>query len=138
MNLSVAISRNVFITHGYVKDLTAEHVNMLMLTKRLAIVIAATIAIAPGATWIVPASAHAAHASTGDETSDVPHLKTGDYVRPRTGGPLMSVDSIENGQVSTSWWSGGGFRYGKFPIERLMGPITIPATHEEGRNKRPK
>jgi len=60
------------------------------------------------------------------------------YVRPRTGGPLMSVDRIENGQVSTSWWSGGGFRYGKFPIRLLMGPVAIPPTHEEGQNKRPK
>ena len=111
---------------------------MLMLTKRLAIVIAATIGVAPSATWVGPASAHAAHSSTAEETSDVPHLKTGDFVRPRTGGPLMSVDSIENGQVTTSWWSEGGFRYGKFPVEMLMGPIATPPTHEEGPNKRPK
>lgn len=111
---------------------------MLMLTKRVAIVIAATIGIGPSATWVGPASANPAHSSTAEETSDVPHLKTGDFVRPRTGGPLMSVDRIENGQVSTSWWSEGGFRYGKFPIRLLMGPIAIPPTHEEGPRMRPK
>jgi uncharacterized protein YodC (DUF2158 family) len=110
----------------------------MMLTKRLAIVIAATIGIAPSATWAVPASAHAAHSSTSERAGDAPHLKTGDFVRPRSGGPLMSVNSIENGQVTTSWWSEGGFRYGKFPIEMLMGPITIAPTHEAGPNKRPK
>jgi uncharacterized protein YodC (DUF2158 family) len=111
---------------------------MLMLTKRLAIVIAATIGIAPSAIWVGPASANPAHSSPAQERSDIPHLKTGDFVRPRTGGPLMSVDSIENGQVTTSWWSEGGFRYGKFPIKMLLGPIRTPPTHEEGLNKRPK
>ena len=111
---------------------------MLMSTKRLAIVIAATIGVAPSAIWVFPASAHAAHSSTAEKTSDVPHLKTGDFVRPRTGGPLMSVDSIENGQVTTSWWSEGGFRYGKFPVKMLMGPIRIPPTHETRPNKLPK
>jgi uncharacterized protein YodC (DUF2158 family) len=111
---------------------------MLMLTKRLAIVIAATIGVAPSAPWVVSASAHPAHSNAAEKTSDVTPLKTGDFVRPRTGGPLMSVDSIENGQVTTSWWSEGGFRYGKFPIKVLMGPITIPPTHKEGPNMRPK
>lgn len=101
---------------------------MLMLTKRLAIVIAAILGAAAGATWGVPASAQTAHSKTEKRTSDVTHLKTGDLVRPRTGGPLMSVDSIKNGQVTTSWWSEGGFRYGKFPIKMLMGPAT-PPTH---------
>jgi uncharacterized protein YodC (DUF2158 family) len=111
---------------------------MLMLTKRLAIVIAVTIGIAPSATWVGPASANPAHSSPAQETTDVAPLKAGDFVRPRTGGPLMSVDSIENGQVTTSWWSEGGFRYGKFPIKMLMGPIRIPPTHKEGPNKSPK
>ena len=118
--------------------MTEEHVNMSMLTKRLAIVIAAILGVAPNATWVVPASAHPTHSNAAEETSDVTPLKTGDFVRPRSGGPLMSVDSIENGQVTTSWWSEGGFRHGKFPIEMLMGPITIPATHEEGPKMLPK
>ena len=103
---------------------------MLMLTKRHAIVIAAILGVAPGATWVIPASAHPAHSRTAEETSDVAALKPGDFVRPRSGGPLMSVNRIENGQVFTSWWSEDGFRYGKFPIEMLMGPITVPPTHE--------
>jgi uncharacterized protein YodC (DUF2158 family) len=106
---------------------------MLMLTKRTAIV-AAILGAAPGATWVVPASVSTAYSKAEKKISNVTHLKTGDFVRARTGGPLMSVDSVENGQVTTSWWSEGGFRYGKFPIKMLMGPITIPPTHEKRPN----
>src|SRR3954447_25686414 len=97
MNLNVAISRNRFCPRSTMYRSTAEHVNMLMLTKRLAIVVAAVLGAASGVTWVVPTSAQTAHSKIEKKISDVTHLKTGDFVRPRTGGPLMSVDSIENG-----------------------------------------
>ena len=123
----------------HVEGSTAEHANMLILTKKRAIVIAATLGIALHATWMVPAVA-------AEKKSHVTPLKKGDLVRPRMGGPLMIVDSVQDGQVTTSWWSQEGpwsegrgrFASGTFPVGALLGPITIPPARAEGPNTLPR
>jgi uncharacterized protein YodC (DUF2158 family) len=115
---------------------------MSMLTKQGAIVIAATLGVALSGTWAVPAFARTAGSSTAKKSQVT--LKPGDLVRPRPGGPLMIVESVQNGQVTASWWreteNGGSYRSSVFPIDRIMGPIAIPPTSpsEKGPNTLPR
>ena len=52
--------------------------------------------------------------------ASVPRLKVGDRVRIRSGGPLMTVDSITNDQVLCMWDDGEGITSAPFPLATLM------------------
>jgi uncharacterized protein YodC (DUF2158 family) len=55
-------------------------------------------------------------------------LHTGDLVRVRSGGPLMTVNYIQGDKVNCSWtdWLGDP-KSENFPVAALQGPITPAA-----------
>jgi len=73
---------------------------------------------------IVPAFAEPVSMHSSSNAS----LRTGDFVRVRSGGPLMTVKDIQGDKVNCSWtnWHGDLISQ-SFPIAALQGPITPPA-----------
>ena len=98
---------------------------MLKLPKPAAIAIQATLGIALSAPWAVPALAAPANTATQSTT---PLLHEGDLVRLRSGGPAMTVKSVQGNWVIATWWSQGwgGFQSTGFPIAMIAGPVTLP------------
>src|SRR5260370_42267567 len=116
---------------------------MLKLPKPAVIAIQATLGIALSAPWAVPALAAPANTATQSQTT--PLLHEGDLVRLRSGGPEMTVKSVQGKWVICTWWSQGwgGFQSSGFPLAMVDGPITLPpvdvspqTTHTE-RSDRP-
>ena len=97
---------------------------MLKLPKRAVIAIKATLGIALSAPWAVPALAAPANTATQSTT---PLLREGDLVRLRSGGPAMTVKSVQGNWVIATWWSQGwgGFQSTGFPIAMVAGPVTL-------------
>jgi uncharacterized protein YodC (DUF2158 family) len=56
-------------------------------------------------------------------------LHSGDIVRLRSGGPMMTVRSVEGDQVICAWWSpdDNDYRSGTFPIAMIQGPVMPPS-----------
>jgi uncharacterized protein YodC (DUF2158 family) len=75
---------------------------------------------------IVPAFAEPVSMHSGSNAS----LRTGDLVRVRSGGPLMTVNDIQGDKVNCSWtdWL-GDLKSQSFSIAVLQGPITPPANY---------
>jgi uncharacterized protein YodC (DUF2158 family) len=75
---------------------------------------------------IVPASADQVSMQSGS----VATLRTGDLVRVRSGGPLMTVKDVQGDNANCSWtdWL-GGLNSQTFPIAVLQGPI-MPAAED--------
>ena len=98
---------------------------MLKLPKPGAIAIQATLGIALSAPWAVPALA--APANTATQTQTTPLLHEGDLVQLRSGGPAMTVKSVQGNWVIATWWSQGwgGFQSTGFPIAMVAGPVTL-------------
>src|SRR5262249_57674786 len=78
---------------------------MLKLPKPAAIAIQATLGIALSAPWAVPALA--APANTETQTQTTPRLHEGDLVQLRSGGPAMTVKSVQGNWVIATWWNEG-------------------------------
>src|SRR5215469_4572343 len=99
---------------------------MLRLPKPAAIAIQATLGIALSAPWAVPALAEPANTATQSQTT--PLLHEGDLVRLRSGGPEMTVKSVQGKWVIATWWNEGygGFQSSGFPVAMVDGPITLP------------
>jgi len=99
---------------------------MLKLPKPAAIAIQATLGIALSAPWAVPALA--APANTATQTQTTPLLHEGDLIRLRSGGPAMTVKSVQGNWVVATWWNEGygGFQSSGFPLAMVDGPITLP------------
>jgi uncharacterized protein YodC (DUF2158 family) len=96
-----------------------------MLKRRLAIVaLGAVLFSSLNGRWIGPVMASP---QAGRQSADAPALRSGDVVRLRSGGPLMTVHKVEGGQV-TCYWStdNGDVRFGSFSIADLTAPITLP------------
>jgi uncharacterized protein YodC (DUF2158 family) len=99
-----------------------------MLTKQAATTIAATLGVALSAPWAVPALAGRAQSNPVIQSHATPVLQIGDVVRLRSGGPLLTVKSVQGNEVICSWWSDaiGGFATTGFPIAMLTGPVPPP------------
>ena len=108
---------------------------MLKLPKPAAVGIQAALGIALSAPWAVSAlaapakvSALAAPATTATPSQTTPRLQEGDLVRLRSGGPEMTVKSVQGNWVVATWWNEGygGFQSSGFPLAMVDGPITLP------------
>src|SRR5260221_14476941 len=78
---------------------------MLKLPKPAVIAIQATLGIALSAPWAVPALAAPANTATQSQTT--PLLHEGDLVQLRSGGPAMTVKSVQGNWVIATWWNEG-------------------------------
>src|SRR6516225_7235984 len=99
---------------------------MLKLPKPAAVGIQAALGIALSAPWAVPALAAPANTATQSQTT--PLLHEGDLGRLRSGGPEMTVKSVQGKWVVATWWNEGygGFQSSGFPLAMVDGPITLP------------
>jgi uncharacterized protein YodC (DUF2158 family) len=100
---------------------------MLPVTRQVSIAIAVTLGFALGAALSVPAFADSTSPSATAMNAAAPALRSGDHVRVRSGGPLMTVVAINGDQVNCSWtdWN-GEFRSESFPADVLSVPVTAP------------
>jgi uncharacterized protein YodC (DUF2158 family) len=73
--------------------------------------------------WIGPVVAQPAVSHAESQSLAAPVLRTGDLVRLRSGGALMTVDKVQDDQVICYWSSGDGqTRSGSFPIAVVNAP----------------
>src|SRR5258707_13441131 len=96
---------------------------MLKLPKPAGIAIQATLGIALSAPWAVPALA--APANTATQTQTTPLLHEGDLVQLRSGGPAMTVKSVQGNWVIATWWNEryGGVLSFAFPPPPVARPF---------------
>src|SRR5258708_12358614 len=99
---------------------------MVKLPKPAVIAIQATLGIALSAPWAVPALAAPANTATQSQTT--PLLHEGDLVRLRSGGPEMTVKSVQGKWVIATWWNEGygGGSPSAFPPPPVLAPTTPP------------
>jgi uncharacterized protein YodC (DUF2158 family) len=92
--------------------------NMLTSTKQVSTAIAVTLALGLP---LSPAFSASAPSNTAAQNQAAPALRSGNLVRLRSGGPLMTVVRIEGDQVNCVWtdWD-GQFESGNFPIDVLQ------------------
>jgi uncharacterized protein YodC (DUF2158 family) len=74
-------------------------------TKRASIASALVLGIALNVPLSIPAFSDAAQSSTAMQSKTAPSLQPGDLVRLRSGGLLMTVDSVKGNQVDCFWTS---------------------------------
>ena len=100
---------------------------MLKLPKPAAVAIQATLGVALSAPWAVPALADAAPANTATQSQTTPLLHEGNVVRLRSGGPPLTVKSVQGNWVICTWWDEGygEFQSAGFPIAMITGPVTL-------------
>ena len=91
---------------------------MLASIKQASIAVAVTLALSMP---LAPAFSASAQSNTAMQNQAAPALRSGNLVRLRSGGPLMTVVGIEGDQVNCVWtnWD-GQFESGNFPIDVLQ------------------
>jgi uncharacterized protein YodC (DUF2158 family) len=92
--------------------------NMLTSTKQVSITIAVMLALGMP---LSPAFSAPAPSNTAMQNQATPALQSGNLVRLRSGGPLMTVVRVDGDQVNCVWtdWD-GQFESGRFPIDVLQ------------------
>jgi uncharacterized protein YodC (DUF2158 family) len=92
--------------------------NMLASTKQASIAIAATLVLSMP---LAPAFSASAQSNTAMQNQAAPALGSGNLVRLRSGGPLMTVKGIKGDQVDCFWtdWN-GQINADSFPIDVLQ------------------
>jgi uncharacterized protein YodC (DUF2158 family) len=99
----------------------------MMLTKKAVPAIAAMLGVAVNTSWAVPVLAGPAQSSTTMQSRAAPLLKSGDLVRLRSGGPVLTVKSVRDGWVIATWLTDyGELQSGGFPMAMVEGPVTPP------------
>jgi uncharacterized protein YodC (DUF2158 family) len=96
-----------------------------MLKRRLAIASLAAVLV-PGLNgrWIGPVMAAPLASHAEMQSAPTPGVRSGDLVRLRSGGPLMTVRKVEGDQVTCYWSTDeGNVLSGSFPIADLTAPI---------------
>jgi uncharacterized protein YodC (DUF2158 family) len=101
-----------------------------MLKRCLAIAgLAAVVMSGLNGRWVGPAMAEPAASHVAEQSVHPPLLRTGDLVRLRSGGPLMTVRSTEGDQVNCYWSTDeGNVLNGSFPVADLTAPLVLPAS----------
>ena len=91
---------------------------MLASIKQASIAVAVTLALSM---TLSPAFSASAPSNTAMQNQAAPALRSGNLVRLRSGGPLMTVVRIEGDQANCVWtdWD-GQFESGSFPIDVLQ------------------
>jgi uncharacterized protein YodC (DUF2158 family) len=102
--------------------------NMSLFTREVSIAVAVTLGLALTVPSWVPAFADPAQPNTITQDGAASAIRTGDVVRVRSGGPLMTVTGIQGGQVNCTWidWLTGQPRSGTFSVAELLAPVTVP------------
>jgi uncharacterized protein YodC (DUF2158 family) len=100
---------------------------MLTFTRSISMAVAVTLGAALSLSSAIPAFAEPA-SNAAMQSASVSSLHTGDFVRMRAGGPLMTVTDIQGDQVNCAWtdWDGQP-QSSRFSVALLQGPITAPA-----------
>jgi uncharacterized protein YodC (DUF2158 family) len=102
---------------------------MLTFTKRGSIAIAATLGIALSMPLPFAALADAGTPKPATQSFAAAQPRIGDLVRVRSGGPLMTVTSVQGDQVNCSWFDQNGQSESQnFPVFALKLPVTMPST----------
>jgi uncharacterized protein YodC (DUF2158 family) len=82
---------------------------------------ALTLAVALSVPLSIPAFSEPAPSVTAMQDRTAPSFQRGELVRLRSGGPVMTVNSINGGQVDCYWMdSSGQPNADKFPIDVLQ------------------
>lgn len=89
----------------------------------------AALAASLAASWAVTARAESAPAKAVTRSQATPVLRAGDLVRLRSGGPELTVKSVQGNWVICTWWHEGFgmFRTVGFPVAMIDGPLTLLA-----------
>jgi uncharacterized protein YodC (DUF2158 family) len=100
---------------------------MYALVRNASMPIATVLGVTLCAPWAVSVLAAPAQLNDATQSQVAPVLHSGDLVRLRSGGPLMTVITVRNDQVICSW-SGQDAepRSGSFQIGLVTAPVTIP------------
>ena len=90
----------------------------MLTSTKVSIAIAVTLALGMP---LSPAFSASAPSNTAMQNLAAPALRSGNLVRLRSGGPLMTVVRIEGDQANCVWtdWD-GQFEAGRFPIDVLQ------------------
>jgi uncharacterized protein YodC (DUF2158 family) len=100
---------------------TETEFNMFWLKKPTTIATAVMLGTALSMPLSITAFSDPASSSTAMQSQAAASLQHGDLVRLRSGGPLMTVDSIRGNQVDCFWTGGDGQPNAEsFPIDVLQ------------------
>jgi uncharacterized protein YodC (DUF2158 family) len=99
-------------------------IDMLAFTNRASIPTALMLGIALSLPVSIPAFSESVPWNTAIQSQVAAPFQPGDLVRLRSGGPLMTVDSIKGNQVDCYWTSEDGEPSAEsFPIDVLQKTI---------------